>query len=178
MAALAKVVAASRAEPPPPSPEGRHARRPERHREAARGEARPAAFGRREGAPGRAGAVARDAGGPRAPRRRGRGRACEGAREALERAEPIRRDLEEARRSRQAETARADAADARNAVLRADNDELRAETRSCQEKLLQALSLLEEYQEEMTDMSSRKRTGLPSRVDARVEAADAAGVAV
>ena len=88
------------------------------------------------------------------------------AREALERAEPIRRDLEEARRSRQAETARADAADARNAVLSADNDELRAETRSCQEKLLQALSLLEEYQEEMTDMSSRKRTGLPSRVDA------------
>ena len=75
-------------------------------------------------------------------------------------------DLEEARRSRQAETARADAADARNAVLSADNDELRAETRSCQEKLLQALSLLEEYQEEMTDMSSRKRTGLPSRVDA------------
>ena len=62
--------------------------------------------------------------------------------------------------------ARADAADARNAVLSADNDELRAETRSCQEKLLQALSLLEEYQEEMTDMSSRKRTGLPSRVDA------------
>ena len=84
----------------------------------------------------------------------------------LERAEPIRRDLEEARRSRQTETARADAADARNAVLSADNDELRAETRSCQEKLLQALSLLEEYQEEMTDMSSRKRTGLPSRVDA------------
>ena len=88
------------------------------------------------------------------------------AREALERAEPIRRDLEEARRSRQTETARADAADARNAVLAADNDELRAETRSCQEKLLQALSLLEEYQEEMTDMSFRKRTGLPSRVDA------------
>ena len=58
--------------------------------------------------------------------------------------------VEEARRSRQTETARADAADARNAVLAADNDELRAETRSCQEQLLQALSLLEEYQEEMS----------------------------
>ena len=88
------------------------------------------------------------------------------AREALARSEPIRRDLEEARRSRQAETERANAADARNAALGADNDELRAETRSCQEKLLQALSLLEEYQEEMTGMAHRRRVGLPSRVDA------------
>ena len=57
-------------------------------------------------------------------------------------------------------------ADAVGLLAAVSDDELRAETRSCQEKLLQALSLLEEYQEEMTDMSSRKRTGLPSRVDA------------
>ena len=80
-------------------------------------------------------------------------------------------DLEEARRSRQAETARADAADARNAVLAADNDELRAETRSCQEKLLQALSLLEEYQEEMTDFIV-SNPGLRSRFKTYVDFPD------
>ena len=166
MAALAKVVAASRAEPPPPpSPKGgtlADLSATEKRRVAKLVQQLLAVEKAHQGAQARWRATQADL------ERRAAAAEAElaRAREALERAEPIRRDLEEARRSRQTETARADAADARNAVLAADNDELRAETRSCQEKLLQALSLLEEYQEEMTDMSSRKRTGLPSRVDA------------
>ena len=117
MAALAKVVAASRAEPPPPpSPKGgtlADLSATEKRRVAKLVQQLLAVEKAHQGAQARWRATQADL------ERRAAAAEAElaKAREALERAEPIRRDLEEARRSRQAETARADAADARNAVL-------------------------------------------------------------